>query len=117
PGARAPGAPSPASTRLTTTSAACGATAPRPWRAGSPRSSPPPTPWRPDVQIALLILVLVAGLIMLPFGLPGLWVMAGAVLLDAAVVPAHVVSLKLGVIITIVAGVAEVIEIALAGKF
>jgi len=69
------------------------------------------------VQIALLILVLVAGLIMLPFGLPGLWVMAGAVLLDAAVVPAHVVSLKLGVIITIVAGLAEVIEIALAGKF
>lgn len=69
------------------------------------------------MQIALLILVLVAGLIMLPFGLPGLWVMAGAVLLDAAVVPAHVVSLKLGVIITVVAGLAEVIEIVLAGKF
>src|SRR5579864_5971771 len=86
-------------------------------RAGSPRSSPTRTPWRADMQIALLVLVLVAGLVMLPFGLPGLWVMAGAVLLDAAVVPAHVVSLRLGIVLTVVAGLAEVVEIALAGRF
>ncbi|MGH7648517.1 MAG: DUF456 family protein [Gemmatimonadaceae bacterium] len=69
------------------------------------------------MQIALLVLVLVAGLIMLPLGLPGLWVMAGAVLLDAAVVPSHVVSLKLGIAVTVVAGLAELVELALAGRF
>lgn len=69
------------------------------------------------MQIALLILVLLAGLIMLPFGLPGLWVMGGAVLLDAAVVPSHVVSLWLGIGLVVVAGLAELVELALAGRF
>lgn len=69
------------------------------------------------MQVALLVLVMVAGLVMLPFGLPGLWVMAGAVLLDAAVVPSHVVSLRLGIVLTVLAGLAEVVEIALAGRF
>ena len=69
------------------------------------------------MQVALLIVVLVAGLLMLPLGLPGLWVMGGAVLLDAAVVPSHVVSLWLGVALVAVAGLAELIELALAGRF
>jgi len=69
------------------------------------------------MQVALLVLVMVAGLVMLPFGLPGLWVMAGAVLLDATVVPSHVVSLRLGIVLTLVAGLAVVVEIALAGRF
>jgi len=69
------------------------------------------------MQIALLILVLVAGLLMLPLGLPGLWVMAGAVLLDAALVPSHVVKLWQGIALVAVAGVAELIELALAGRF
>ena len=69
------------------------------------------------MQIALLILALVIGLLMLPFGLPGLWVMAGAVLLDAAVVPAHVVNLWLGIALAVVAGLAELVELAVAGGF
>jgi len=69
------------------------------------------------VHVALLILALLAGLLMLPFGLPGLWVMAGAVLLDAAAVPSHVVGIKLGVGLVVVAGLAELAELGLAGRF
>lgn len=69
------------------------------------------------MQIALLIFALVAGLLMLPFGLPGLWVMGGAVLLDATVVKSHVVSLTVAIGIVVVAGLAEVVELALAGRF
>lgn len=69
------------------------------------------------MQIALLILALVAGLLMLPFGLPGLWVMGGAALLDATVVKSHVVSLTVAIGIVVVAGLAEVVELALAGRF
>ena len=69
------------------------------------------------MQIAVLILALVAGLLMLSFGLPGLWVMGGAALIDATVVRSHVVSLTLAIGIVVVAGLAEVIELALAGRF
>jgi len=69
------------------------------------------------MQIALLIVALVAGLLMLPFGLPGLWVMGGAALIDAIVVKSHVVSLALAIGIVVVAGLAEVVELVLAGRF
>jgi hypothetical protein len=68
------------------------------------------------VQSIVLVLVLLAGLVMLPFGLPGLWVMAGAVLIDAAL-PGHVAGLWLGVALAVVAGLAEVVEFVLAGRF
>ena len=69
------------------------------------------------MQIVLLVLALVAGLLMLPFGLPGLWVMGGAALIDATVVPSHVVSLTVAIWIVVIAGLGEVIELALAGRF
>lgn len=68
------------------------------------------------MHAVILVLVLVAGLAMLPVGLPGLWVMAGAVLIDAAL-PGHRVSVWLGVGLVVVAGLAEVVEWMLAGRF
>lgn len=68
------------------------------------------------MQALILVLVLLVGLVMLPFGLPGLGLMAGAVLVDAAL-PGHAVGIWLGVALVVVAALAEVVEFVLAGRF
>ncbi|HEX5437399.1 MAG TPA: DUF456 domain-containing protein [Gemmatimonadaceae bacterium] len=68
------------------------------------------------MAIAMLLLVLLVGLLLLPFGLPGLWVMAGAILIYSFVAPAQI-----GVVIVVTAAVlaalGELIEFVLAGRY
>lgn len=64
----------------------------------------------------LLMLALFVGLLLIPFGLPGLWVMVGAALLYSWAAPD-----RLGVItllgLTALAVVAEVLEFLTAGRY
>lgn len=68
------------------------------------------------MEIALLFGALVAGLLLIPFGLPGLWLMVGAALLYSYAAPD-----RLGIVtilgLTLLAGVAEVFEFVLAGRY
>jgi uncharacterized protein len=65
----------------------------------------------------LLGLTLVAGLILIPFGLPGLWVMVGAVLVYSYMVPAGAIGTWTVVIAAGLAAVGEILEFLLAGKY
>lgn len=64
----------------------------------------------------LLMLALFVGLVLIPFGLPGLWVMVGAALLYSWAAPD-----RLGIItllgLTALAVVAEVLEFLTAGRY
>ena len=66
--------------------------------------------------MALLIVALVVGLLLIPFGLPGLWLMVGAALVYSNVEPR-----RLGLVtiigIAVLALVAEVLEFALSGRY
>lgn len=68
------------------------------------------------MEIILLFAALVAGLLLIPFGLPGLWLMVGAALLYSYAAPD-----RLGIVtilgITALAVVAEVMEFGLAGRY
>ncbi|MBC7790676.1 MAG: DUF456 domain-containing protein [Anaerolineae bacterium] len=68
------------------------------------------------MEIALLLCALVAGLLLIPFGLPGLWLMVGAALLYSYAAPN-----RLGIVtilgLTVLALVAEVLEFVLAGRY
>jgi hypothetical protein len=68
------------------------------------------------VEELLLMLALFVGLVLIPFGLPGLWVMVGAALLYSWAAPD-----RLGVItllgLTALAVVAEVLEFLTAGRY
>lgn len=67
--------------------------------------------------IALLVLVLIAGLVIIPFGLPGLWVMVGAVLLYSyAGAPGQIGTATI-VIVALLAAVGEALELVLAGRY
>jgi len=68
------------------------------------------------MELTLLAVALVLGLILIPFGLPGLWLMVGAALLYSYAEPERVgIVTILG--ITGLAVVAEVIEFTLAGRY
>ncbi len=68
------------------------------------------------MEIGLLFGALVAGLLLIPFGLPGLWLMVGAALLYSYAAPDRVgIVTILG--LTVLAVVAEVMEFALAGRY
>ncbi|HEY9450511.1 MAG TPA: DUF456 domain-containing protein [Gemmatimonadaceae bacterium] len=62
-------------------------------------------------------LALVAGLILIPFGLPGLWVMVGAVLAYSYMVPAGAIGTWTVVVAAGLAAVGEVLEFLLAGQY
>ena len=70
------------------------------------------------MELALLVIVLVFGLLLIPFGLPGLWLMVGATLVFSYLAPAGrgpgVMTL---IAITLLALVAEVIEFVLGGRY
>src|SRR3712207_5504062 len=68
------------------------------------------------MDVLLLVAALVIGLILIPFGLPGLWLMVGAALVYSYVAPERLgIWTILG--ITALAVVAEVIEFVLAGRY
>jgi uncharacterized protein YqgC (DUF456 family) len=65
----------------------------------------------------LLFVVLIAGLLMIPFGLPGLWVMVGAVLLYSYVGPTAAIGAWTVVAVAALAAVGDLLEFLLAGRY
>lgn len=68
------------------------------------------------MALVVLLLVMGVGLLLIPFGLPGLWVMAAAILVYSYVVPSQI-----GVVIVVsavlLAALGELIEFVLAGRY
>ncbi len=69
------------------------------------------------MALLLLFVALIAGLLLIPFGLPGLWVMVGAVLLYSYVGPAGAIGAWTVVAVALLAGLGELLEFLLAGKY
>src|ERR687884_148009 len=65
----------------------------------------------------LLALAMLFGLLMIPFGLPGLWVMAGAALAYSYVGPPNAIGTVTLIAVLVLAFAGELIELALAGRY
>jgi uncharacterized protein YqgC (DUF456 family) len=68
------------------------------------------------MEIAVLIIVMLAGLAIIPLGLPGLWVMVAAVLVYSFVEPGQI-GIPTLVVVFALAVLAEVLEFLAAGKY
>ena len=68
------------------------------------------------MNVLLLALIVGLGLIMIPFGLPGTWIIAGAALGYSLLVPGSI-SIFTVVIVSVLALVGEVIEFTLTAKY
>jgi uncharacterized protein YqgC (DUF456 family) len=64
-----------------------------------------------------LAVVLIGGLLLVPLGLPGLWIMLGAALLYSVLVPMSGVGAVTLVIAALLVIVAEVLEYTIAGRY
>lgn len=64
----------------------------------------------------LLVVAMVGGLMLIPFGLPGLWVMVGAALIYSWAVPGRI-GVPTLLVVTAMAVVAEVLEFLAAGRY
>lgn len=69
------------------------------------------------MALLLLAIVLVASLIMIPFGLPGLWVMLGAAVIYSFTAGGAAISTATLVLVGILAVIAEVIEYVLSARY
>ena len=69
------------------------------------------------LAVGLLVLGIVAGLVLIPLGLPGLWVMVGAILLFGWLTDFRSVSITLIVIVLALAAVGEIVESWLGFRF
>jgi uncharacterized protein len=69
------------------------------------------------VELLLLGIVLVAGLVLIPLGLPGLWVIAGAALVFNPLAGSERIGTATIIGVFLLAVAAEVIEFMLAGRF
>lgn len=69
------------------------------------------------MALILLAIVLLASLIMIPFGLPGLWVMLGAAVIYAYTGGGAAISTATLVLVGLLAVVAEVIEYVLSARY
>ena len=69
------------------------------------------------MELLLLGFVLVAGLVLIPLGLPGLWVIAGAALVFNPLAGSDRVSTGTVIGVFLLAVAAEVVEFMLAGRF
>jgi uncharacterized protein YqgC (DUF456 family) len=65
----------------------------------------------------LLAIALLLGLVLIPFGLPGLWVMVGAVLAYSYLGPPNSIGTWLVVVVALLAALGELLEFVLAGRF
>ena len=65
----------------------------------------------------LLAIAMLFGLAMIPFGLPGLWVMAGAVLVYSYLGPPSAVGVATLIAVLVLAFVGELVEFALSGRY
>ncbi len=71
----------------------------------------------PMLALVLLVATLLGGLLLVPLGLPGLWVMLGAALVYWIVVPAGGVGLVTLLIVSVLVILAEVLEFTIAGRY
>ncbi len=69
------------------------------------------------MELLLLVLALIAGLLLIPFGLPGLWVMVGAAVLYGYAVPSGGIGTVTLVATALLATSAEVAEFMLGGRY
>lgn len=69
------------------------------------------------MALLLLVIVLIASLIMIPFGLPGLWVMLGAALIYAYSGGGAAISTASLVLVGLLAVIAELIEYVLSARY
>lgn len=75
------------------------------------------TPIAPALALTLLAASLLGGLMLVPLGLPGLWVMLGAALVYWLVIPSGGVGVVTLVAASIIVIVAEVLEYTIAGRY
>jgi len=68
------------------------------------------------MEILILLLVIVLGLIMIPFGLPGTWIIAAGALGYSLLVPGSI-SIVSVVIIVVLALIGELLEFSLTAKY
>jgi uncharacterized protein YqgC (DUF456 family) len=68
------------------------------------------------MTVVLLVLILLLGLIMIPFGLPGTWIIAGAALGYSLLVPNSISTFTI-VAVAVLALIGEVIEFSLTAKY
>ena len=71
----------------------------------------------PVLALLLLIVALLGGLVLVPLGLPGLWVMLGAALVYWVAVPAGGVGLITILVASALVILAEVLEFTIAGRY
>lgn len=69
------------------------------------------------MALLLLALVLFGSLLMIPFGLPGLWVMLGAAVIYSATGGGAAISTATLVLVGVLAVIAEVIEYVLSARY
>lgn len=69
------------------------------------------------MALLLLAIVLIASLIMIPFGLPGLWVMLGAAVIYSATGGGASISTATLILVGLLAVIAEVIEYILSARY
>lgn len=69
------------------------------------------------MALLLLAIVLIASLIMIPFGLPGLWVMLGAAVIYSATGGGASIGTATLVLVGLLAVIAEVIEYVLSARY
>lgn len=69
------------------------------------------------LALALLVLGILAGLVLIPLGLPGLWVMVGAILLFGWLTDFRSLSVTLIAIVVVLAAVGEITESWLGFRF
>ncbi len=67
--------------------------------------------------LVLLMLALVAGLLLVPLGLPGLWLMLGATFAYYLAVPGGPVGVVTLLVVGVLVVAAEVVEFAVAGRY
>lgn len=68
-------------------------------------------------SLVLLMVALAAGLLLVPLGLPGLWVMLGATVVYWLAVPAGSVGVVTLLVVSALVVVAEVVEFTVAGRY
>lgn len=69
------------------------------------------------LQISTLTLVLVAAMLMVPFGLPGLWVMLGATIVYWILVPTGGIGLVTFGVVAALVVIAEVLEFTVSARY
>jgi uncharacterized protein len=68
------------------------------------------------MTVVLLVLVLILGLVMIPFGLPGTWIIAGAALGYSILVPGHIGMFTV-ISVAVLAVIGEAIEWILTARY